>query len=438
MKTFMKNAFMTLLRQMAGIGAGLLTTVLIARELGPSGQGAYALAILLPTLLMTFMNLGVGQSSVYYIGQKQINVADAWKTNTITAAMLSTLAIVVGVLIVLFGDAFFGALDNTLLIGMLFLLPVLFASRFFQALFQAVKDFASFNIIVLTTHLSLLASVWLALSVFHLGLPGALIAYAVAQIVTLGVVAWLLRSRLQLTWKKATWRPGYMKSSIAFGSKAYMSNVMAFLNYRVDLLLVSFYLSPAAVGIYFVTVSFAEKLWMVSQAITTVLYPEIASSKSESEKNRLTSTVARMTCGLSLAMGVVLWVISEPAVHLVLGAEYAQAAVVLKWLLPGIVLGAVAKIFSNDVAGRGKPEYNLYVSIAMVVCNILLNIAFIPWLGIKGAALATSVTYGINWLIKCLIFRRMTHMPWLTFLCVQPKDIEALWHFVARRRRTAV
>jgi len=46
---------------------GLGTSVILARVLGPEGKGSYTLAMLLPSLIVTFGNLGIGPATVYYV-----------------------------------------------------------------------------------------------------------------------------------------------------------------------------------------------------------------------------------------------------------------------------------------------------------------------------------------------------------------------------------
>ena len=70
-----KNSSTTLGRQLA---AGLLqlgTVIVIARVYGAKANGAYAVALLLPTMLSTFLNFGVGPANVFFSRFKAISRA---------------------------------------------------------------------------------------------------------------------------------------------------------------------------------------------------------------------------------------------------------------------------------------------------------------------------------------------------------------------------
>ncbi len=84
------NVAATLARQ---LGAGLLmlvTLALIARVYGTEGNGAYTVALLLPTMLASLLNLGIGPANVYYLGSSQVAPRTAWRS-TLRVLVMSNL-----------------------------------------------------------------------------------------------------------------------------------------------------------------------------------------------------------------------------------------------------------------------------------------------------------------------------------------------------------
>lgn len=183
------------------------------------------------------------------------------------------------------------------------------------------------------------------------------------------------------------------------------------------------FLNPAAVGLYGVAVSIAERLWIVSQSISSVLYPAISSSSDVDSKNKLTSVISRNVLFFSIIAGIVFYFASDLIFRLLFGEAYADSSDILKMLLPGIILFSVDRILSNDLAGRGKPELNMYTSIFTVASNIILNILLIPKVGIAGAAISTSVTYSLSTLVKMFLFKRETGVSYSKMLLLQKEDL---------------
>jgi O-antigen/teichoic acid export membrane protein len=241
-----------------------------------------------------------------------------------------------------------------------------------------------------------------------LGLTGAVAGFALGQITGLFVVGAYLRRHF----KKedgiiGTYDNAYKRKSISYGWKAHFSNILAFVNYRADIFLVNFFLTPAATGIYVVAVKIAEQLWMLSKAASTVLLPRLsAMHENPQARLRLTNKVFAGVGGLTLAAAflsaIALYFLLEP----VFGAEFIDAFSPFLWLLPGVIAGAGARVQANCIAAAGKPEWNMYVAFGVVSVNIIGNVVLIPIWGIDGAAIATSIAYMGNATVKVFLVRR--------------------------------
>jgi len=166
----------------------------------------------------------------------------------------------------------------------------------------------------------------------------------------------------------------YIKDVTSYGIKAHMGNIMGFLNYRLDMFIVSGFLNPAAVGFYSIAVGMAEKIWLVANSASTVLFPRVSSETDEQKRKEFTPIVSRNVLLISLAGAVALYFLSRWAILLLYSNVYLSSVEPLQILLPGIVALSVAKVLSNDIAGRGKPILNTYMGAITVVTNIGLNI----------------------------------------------------------------
>ncbi|MBU8771497.1 flippase [Cytobacillus oceanisediminis] len=422
--SFIKNTVMTLTRQISGILLGLLASIIIARSLGPEGNGLYQLIVLLPTTLMTLLNFGVGTSSVYYVGQNKYEIKDIIKTNTASGIVLSLVSIIIGfVTVMFFSDKFFEGVPQDYLYIILMIMPLLMLNEFYLVIFQGVQDFKSYNSLALLRQLAALLSLVLFIFLLQIGLVGTVIAFTVGVITQFTVTLFLFKKSLKTNLLAGKISRDYFKDSFSFGFKAHFSNVLSFINYRADIYLISMFLNPAAVGLYGVAVSIAERLWIVSQSISSVLYPVISSSNDIESKNKLTSIISRNVLFFSILAGIVFYFVSDLIFRILFGAAYDESSDILKMLLPGIILFSVDRILSNDLAGRGKPELNMYTSIFTVVSNIILNFVLIPKIGIAGAAVSTSVTYSLSTIIKIVLYKRETGVAYSKLVLLQKEDM---------------
>lgn len=422
---FLKNISLTLSRHIFSIIIGLILSIVIARSLGPTGQGIYALIILLPTLLSTFFNFGIGVSSVYYIGKNKYSINVIIKTNIVLALLLSFMSILFGLIIVhYFADLFFPSVPTNYLYLIVFMLPIIFLNQFLQAIFQGKEDFKSFNFTLMTGQsMNLLLAIF-SLTILSYGIEAALFSFVAGQFLMLMTIFYLLNKKIKYRIKDVKFSFSYLKDSLNFGLKAHVSNILAFLNYRADLFLIAYFLSPLEVGLYTIAVNISERLWVLSQAISTVLYPRIAALNSNSERSDLTSVICRNMTSVSLLGGVFLIMVAEVLIILMFGEDYRSSILMLQLLIPGIIFGSTSRIIANDFAGRGKPELNMNVSFFTVTLNISLNILLIPLYGANGAAVATSISYFINWMIKIILFKKISGNSFLSFLLINGRDLE--------------
>lgn len=411
-----KNISITFFRQIIAAITQLLVVVLIARELGPVGNGFYSMAVLLPTMISSFLNLGLSPATVYYTGRKDFPINLVVKENIKLAfwVSLSGLIIIVPVLI-FWGEYLFPNIPDKLLYIALTAFPLLVFLSFISSIIQGLEDFKAFNVSILTPPVVTLIGTLLSLFVFSFGITGILVAFVLGQLMALIIVLFYIKrfinSSYSMGLNKDKERKAYRSKVLNYGWKAHLSNIITFINYRTDVYLVNFFISPAATGLYMIAVQIAEKLWMPSQAVSTVLLPKL-SSMVDNPKKRLELTkkgfwlVALITSFFSLAVAVILYYFIGP----IFGDEYRDALPALICLMPGIVLWAGARVQANCIAAAGKPEWNFYISLGVLLINVVGNILLIPVMGILGAAVSTTTAYIFDALAKAAIVRRTVNL----------------------------
>jgi len=396
-----RNIGYTFGRQMLAAGAQLLLVVIIARALGPEGNGQYAMAILLPNLMVNFLNLGVGPATVYFVGRGELTANQAMIGNFWLGLRLAAIGLLGGLpVLYFFGNSLFPGVPLGLLLFGLTAFPVSLLLAYLNTILQGLEDFRAFNATTLIPPYVTLAGTALTLLALGMGTQAAVAAYLLGQAFGLLAAITILR-RKQHGEPKREPGVGQTRQVLGYGWKAHLSNILAFVNHRADIFLVNLFLAPAATGVYVIAVQIAERLWMLSKAASTVLFPRLsAMSADPPARLRLTNrgfwVVLLLTASAGAFGAIALHWLLVP----VFGAEYDEAMGVFLWLLPGIIAGAGSRVQSNCIAAAGKPEWNMYVAILVVSTNVILNIILIPVLGITGAAIATSIAYISNAVVK--------------------------------------
>jgi len=427
------------LRQLAGnalkifsrqVVVGLLqlaTVVIIARVLGPEGNGQYAVALLLPTMLATLLNLGISPANVYFLGAAKVGTvtvfrAICWLSLTIfTAGLLSG-----AVCITFFGKELFPNVPAVLLWIALAVFPFALFQALLSSIFQGLQKFNVFNLILLIQPTVTLVFV---LMIALIGIPRIKImlgAYLIGFVAAAGIGFAVLKREVS-TQPSAPHRRGYIKEAVNFGYKAHLSNILAFVNYRADIFLVNFIISPAAAGLYVVAVQIVERLWLLSQAVSTVLLPRLSElSRDEQLRRQVTPIICRGVISVTLFGAVVLGIFSYPLLIILFGDNYVVALVPILLLLPGIVALSGFRVLANDIAARGRPELNMYFSLMVVVANVIGNIVLVPMYGLRGAAAATSIAYILHLILGMFVYNWLTGNNWYDTIFLKGSDIQAI------------
>ncbi|MDP2587556.1 MAG: oligosaccharide flippase family protein, partial [bacterium] len=275
---------MSILRQGFGVfvtrvwaaAAGLIMSIIIARSFGPEGKGIASLMLLVPVLLSTFGNAGLHISNVYFFGKKGASISRLASNSVWVALVLGLLVCGVGIAFYpLVGDRFFAGVPGPFLFTIVALTPAMLLSAYFGNLLLAQRRIAVFNTVMAVQTGVQLATLMIAIYFFDAGVIAVVLGLVVNIIIgALGMTALVYRAD-PFTW---TFDRPLFKQTMLYGLKGYVANALQFLNYRSDILLVSFFLGATAVGWYSVAVNFAEILWYVPTSLGTILFPVVASS----------------------------------------------------------------------------------------------------------------------------------------------------------------
>lgn len=427
---FVKEAGFTFITGILNFILGLGASALLARVLGPEGRGIYTLATLFASLIVAFGNLGVGPATVYYIARGEFRRQEILGNNILLASGVSAAGVLVGLMVIfLFGEKVFPKFPSGYLILALLLIPTEFFFSFVRYILLALQRIIWFNYVEIVRYGLFLGFAVLALIVFEAGVSGAI----AATILSLFLIDALVFQQAKTACGGVDFKINilYIKKAISYGIRAHLSNILGLLNYRADLLIVNWFLGPAAVGFYSVGVGLVEKLWIISHAASTVLFPRVAAESNEQHRKEFTPLVTR-TVLWATALGALLLVLLSRWIVLTLYSEaFLPAVGALQALLVGIITLSAGRVLANDIAGKGFPELNIYVGIVSVTVNIMLNLLWVPRLGIIGVAWASTVSYTLAFMITLFLYCRLSGNQFTVVIFPQRGDWSVYWQVSA-------
>jgi len=385
---------------------GSLGGLFLARVLGPAQRGELVPILQWPATIGTVLSFGIAQSACYWISRRP-KKASAFMSTAVAAALATGLVVLglspwVTVLIARNAEV---AYNLSLVFA---LAPVYIGVGVWMSALQATR-ITAWNVTRLlqpVLYLLLVVTLW---ALGKLTLRTVVIAFAVSLIVQT-VYSAVVARRVVGHLTGPNWslvRPLY-----AYGFKVGLSTVPELVNVYFDQLVLSVLPSIAAaqLGNYAVAASLSWLALPASVAFGSVAFPRLARATEEEQAQRI-ERLSLLGAGLLAALSIgLLSALAPILVPTLFGSGYKDAVVALWLLAPGTVFLALNRVMGDLLQGRGQPLLRSIGQGLGAILTIALLLILIPPFGIRGAAVASSVTYGAVFLFLAagLRFARRT------------------------------
>jgi O-antigen/teichoic acid export membrane protein len=428
---FFKRTASVFVTQIIMFLVAFATSIVIARHLGPDGKGQLTLLTTFTGLLVLVTNLGIGSATIYYLNHRPESRSEV-ASSSVTLQMTLTLGTVAAAFALtpwILDVILKGAVSRPLFLLTLCLMPITVLSGAWNTIFLGLQETGKFNIMRMTPPIVHLVLLVVLTALAALGVLTVMMSSGIAAASTavLGFI-WLRQMNLRL---RVRFSRGWGRSLLGYGLKGWLGNLSQYFNYRLDVFIVNLFVGVTGVGQYSVAVNLAETLWYIPNSVGTVLFPRTAADTEAAI--RFTPFVARTTLFITLFAALVMAAIAYPLILLAYQRPFLPSVAPLLFLLPGVVFLSLGKVLSNDMAGHGKPQYGTIAAAASLVATIVLDFLLIPRMGITGAALASTFSYGLNSLILLWLYVRFSGNSVSSVLFVRMNDFR-LYRDILRKQ----
>jgi O-antigen/teichoic acid export membrane protein len=152
-------------------------------------------------------------------------------------------------------------------------------------------------------------------------------------------------------------------------------------------------------------VGLADILLMLPMVVGTILFPKLSAAPDLATRWTLVRRVLRVMVPATLVGLVVTHFAAGPLIRLAYGAAFDPSTAAVFWLLPGIGFYAVNTILMNFLASCGMPLVVVYSPFLALLVNVAANLWLVPSLGFVGAAVSSSLAYGLMLLMSIVHIR---------------------------------
>jgi PST family polysaccharide transporter len=229
---------------------------------------------------------------------------------------------------------------------------------------------------------------------------------------------------LLLVFLASDWRPGRprrdpdVRSLVSFGGLMMGFELVAYLNYKFDNLIVGYALGPSVLGFYDKAY---QLLWLpinqlnLSLAVTAI--PIL--SRMRFDVGRYCDYLERyilLSAGLGIPMIVFLFTNADRVIEMVFGANWLPAAPIIRALAPAALVMTITSCVGWVFVSLGRTRRQMPWTIGVTAATLAAFFCGLPW-GAQGVAAAFSIT------------RAVLFVPTLIYTCAgTPVD----WRWVLR------
>ena len=389
---------------MVNVLTQLATLIMGTKFLGAAEWGTAFIAQTDITFLLIGIELVAGSGLVYFTPRKRL--ATLMKISYGWIAFVMLIYIVVFNLLHLFPWVYsiIPQHYSTLILAMTFVYSL---HEFNLNYFLGKEKVATFNwlfLIQILTQVSMMAVLIFALNLRTAKalLYSQLCGYSLAL-----VIGWIL---LLPTLKREEREPlrGNLKEMLHYGAFMQLSMLVSTLNKRLGLYLLNTHCDERSIGVYASGTQVTEGVSIVSQSIGLVEFSALSNTEKAQRATLLTLRFMKLAVLLTFTALFVICLLPTSFFEWLFSAEFSGIRPVILLIAPGVVLFAAHTVLANFFSGTGQPKYNLYASLIGLSVTVVSAFVLIPWLGIRGAAITTTLTYTALFVYQWIVFHRLT------------------------------
>ena len=423
------------------------TSIIISNILGPEGFGFYKYIILVATTLTLVANFGLLDMLVVKLSKKEINLKE-YLASVFIAVM--PLFIVVGSILFYFLFGRENINDKPLVhIALLYCL-IHQLNTICQQSILALDKLIKFQVFEIVKQALFLCLAVLLYYFFVINIKNIFLVLLIPNSIAIVYVAYLSFVSLKKSQTEfgttlrgtsstppnvvpnSVWlfrREGVAKQklNLPFNKELtknslmfYLFNIMNFFTSRIDIYILkwSFVNNFYMIGIYSLAITLVEKIWIVPEAIRSVLFLELSNNRRGED---FVATLLRLLTFFIIISGIIIAFFSIWVIPLVFPKFYESVLPFLV-LLPGALFYCYNKTLGVYFTVREMLKINTYTSIIVLSINIAINLILIPRYDILGASIAKSVAFIAGAVYHISRFQKVSGISVFNLLVVKKED----------------
>lgn len=407
-----KSTIQLFISRVAKSFISFLAVIIFSRELGASPLGVYYPFIALLGLLAIPANFGISKAL-----EKRISESQDRNSYLGSAILIKFIPVIITVVAIILGRNYLHQYFGTnLAVALVIALIIDQIGSLTLSILRGEMRVGETAIVELLRPLS-----WLVIG-YYLFTQGfkvrALIFGHILGSLLIAVVGW---------WKVSTaiGKPTlhHIRSLLDYGKYSVVASIGGYFYSWIDVALLSAFVG-SGMAVTRTEIGAYENAWrlsllviLLSQSIATAIFPQFSQWDAEGAHNRMEEiiTVALLPSILIAVPSFIgVGILSKDLLSILFGDEFTVAWLVLIILVGEKIFQSVHTVFNEAILALDRPDLAAISITISAITNVMLNVILIPLHGILGAAIATTIAFGLNFVIQTYYLKKYINInfPW--------------------------
>ncbi len=214
-----------------------------------------------------------------------------------------------------------------------------------------------------------------------------------------------------------------LHSFFRFSGIVFISNLIQFLAYRTDYWLINYFKGIDQVGVYSQANKFAGLVWILPNIIAALLIPVMSQPGSSIKEKEMTG-ITRLFSLLNIIILGFLVLVSYLTYSYFLQPEYEKGFIPMLYMLPGYYFFSISIILAAYFSAKNLLWINFAGSSICFISIVVADLVLIPSMGIKGAAWANTIAYGLAAAFTISMFLKYSNLRIADLFILKKNDFK--------------
>lgn len=391
---------------------GLISSVVVVRNLPKASYGEFVDADNLYTYLAIFIGLGLTNAVIQYCSER---VSDARRAAiyrySVKVGMVGNVLLCLLVLALAAAKYYAGDEAVACYLATMCGLPFVAYARQYQQIVLRVKlknkEYSATNTVYTIVHVGgniLFTLLW--------GVPGLIISQYLGHMLGAAYSTIALRREgffQQLSNPSQRLERGERKEFLSYGLTCALTDFAYTVLVLLDVTCLGLVLQdPEILADYKVAATIPSACAFIPGSLSVYFYPKLVAAFSEGKRQgkELLLQVAKLYALVNSFACLCLVILAPVILWVVFGEQYAGTTPIFRLLSLNYLLFAARQLTGNAIIVMKKVKVNLLFAVISGVLNIALNLLMIPVMGSLGAAIATLLVTAFIVVLNVVYLRR--------------------------------